>query len=65
MAEEVKNKEVDEKTLSREKELKADLRKARFDHALGQLDDTSKISKLKKDIARVKTKTHSVKKDNS
>ena len=57
-------KSKDKKTLKQQKdvsllkafELKEDLRKLRFDHSLGQLTDTSKIRKLKKQIALVLTK---------
>ena len=37
-------------------ELRTSLRKLRFDLSLGQLDDTSKIRKEKKELARVLTK---------
>ena len=37
-------------------ELKGKLRKMRFDNKLGQLDDTSKIKKLKKEIAALFTR---------
>lgn len=36
-------------------ENKKELRKLRFDNALGQLSDTSKIKKKRKEIARVLT----------
>ena len=35
--------------------LTRDLWKSRFDNHTNQLDDTSKVQKLKRDIARVKT----------
>lgn len=38
-----------------EKELKRKLWKARFDNHTNQLDDTSELKKIKRDIARVKT----------
>jgi large subunit ribosomal protein L29 len=36
-------------------ELKKDLFDLRFQQATGQLEDTARISKVKKDIARMKT----------
>ena len=44
-------KELDEKLL----ELKDELFKLRFQHAINQLDNPMRISVVKKDIARVKT----------
>ena len=44
-----------EKYLLREKELREEQRKLRFNHALGQLDDTSKLRKNRKELARVLT----------
>ncbi|MCU0673334.1 MAG: 50S ribosomal protein L29 [Myxococcota bacterium] len=38
-----------------EKELSKKLWKARFDNHTNQLDDTSEIPKIRRDIARVKT----------
>lgn len=35
--------------------LKADLFKLRFNHAVGQLTNTSQLTTVKKDIARIKT----------
>ena len=49
------SKVVNKQTQSLE-ELKEQLRKLRFDNALGQLTDTSKIKKLKKKIAFLLTK---------
>jgi len=37
------------------KELERDLWKSRFDNHTNQLDDTAKVSRLRKDVARVKT----------
>ena len=36
-------------------DLKKDLFKLRFEQATGQLENTARISKVKKDIARMKT----------
>lgn len=44
--------ELKNKTLPEISKLKEDLRKLRFDNVMGQLSDTSKIKKLKKEIAR-------------
>ena len=44
--EELKNKEV---------ELKDQLFKLKFQHALGQLENAMKLKNLKKDIARIQT----------
>jgi large subunit ribosomal protein L29 len=55
----VKIDDVREKTTEElvglEKDLARDLWKSRFDNHTNQLDDTSKIGKLRKDIARIKT----------
>lgn len=48
-------KEDTEKYIAQEKELREQLRKLRFDNALGQLDDTSKIKKARRELARVLT----------
>lgn len=37
------------------KELERDLWKSRFDNHTNQLDDTAKVSRLRRDVARVKT----------
>jgi ribosomal protein L29 len=39
----------------RAKEIREKLRKFRFDHAMGQLDDTSQMRKAKRELARVMT----------
>lgn len=44
-----------EELAQKERDLVRELWRARFDNHSNQLDDTSKISKLRKDIARVKT----------
>ncbi len=43
-------------------EMREELRKMRFDLTLSQLDDTSKISKKKKELARVQTALSEIKK---
>ena len=50
------------KYVSKSNELKEDLRKLRFDNVLGQLDDTSKIKKIKKELARLATNITKIKK---
>lgn len=40
---------------SKERELRRELWRARFDNFSNQLDDTAKIKHLRRDIARVKT----------
>ena len=47
--------EVIESYDSKIEELKRKLRKYRFDHALGQLDDTSMIQRTRRDIASLFT----------
>ncbi len=39
----------------KENDLRRDLWKLRFDNHTNQLDDTAKISRLRRDIARIKT----------
>ena len=39
----------------KEQELKDQLFKLRFQHALGQLENTMKLNTIKKDLARIKT----------
>lgn len=55
----MKASEIREKTQEELQELEAELRrkiwKARFDNLSNQLDDTSSIKKLRRDLARVKT----------
>ena len=55
----MKPKELREKTESELKELERDLQrdiwKTRFENFTNQLDDTAKIGRLRKDLARVKT----------
>jgi len=45
----------DEELQSKEVELKDQLFKLRFQHALGQLENAMKLRNIKKDIARIKT----------
>ncbi len=40
---------------SREEELKDQLFKLKFQHAIGQLENAMKLKNIKKDIARIKT----------
>lgn len=53
-AAELKNMNSDE-LLKKERELKEELFRLKFKLATADLEDTSRISKVKKDIARVKT----------
>jgi len=45
----------DEELNNKESELKDQLFKLKFQHALGQLENAEKIKNVKKDIARIKT----------
>ena len=49
---ELSDKELGEKL----RDLKAELFNLRFQHAINQLDNPKRLSDVKKDIARVKTK---------
>ena len=51
---EVREKSNDELS-TLESELRTQIWKARFDNQANQLDDTSSIQKLRRDLARVKT----------
>ena len=55
----MKAKDMREKTKSElqemERELRRDLWKARFSNFTNQLDDTAKLRRLRREIARVKT----------
>jgi large subunit ribosomal protein L29 len=44
-----------EELQTKEKEFRQEEFKLRFKHATGQLDKTDRLTKLRKDIARVKT----------
>jgi large subunit ribosomal protein L29 len=41
--------------LNKEQELKDQLFKLKFQHALGQLEDAMKLKNIRKDLARIKT----------
>ncbi len=45
----------DDELNNKESELKDQLFKLKFQHALGQLENTVKLKNVKKDIARIKT----------
>jgi len=45
----------DEELNNKESELKDQLFKLKFQHALGQLENAVKLKNVKKDIARIKT----------
>lgn len=45
----------DEELRQREKELREELFNLRFQHSLGQLTNTARISQVKREIARIKT----------
>jgi large subunit ribosomal protein L29 len=46
---------TDDELLNKEQELKDQLFKLKFQHALGQLEDAMKLKNIKKDLARIKT----------
>lgn len=45
----------DEELKQKERELKEELFNLRFQHSLGQLGNTARISQVKREIARIKT----------
>ena len=45
----------EEELVDKEAELKDQLFKLKFQHALGQLENTMKLKTIKKDLARIKT----------
>lgn len=45
----------DEELRRKEKELREELFNLRFQHAIGQLTNTARISQVKREIARIKT----------
>lgn len=47
----------EDELFSKEAELKDQLFKLRFQHALGQLEDDLKLRNIRRDIARIKTIT--------
>jgi large subunit ribosomal protein L29 len=46
---------TDDELVNKEQELKDQLFKLKFQHALGQLEDAMKLKNIKKDLARIKT----------
>ncbi len=46
---------TDDELINKEQELKDQLFKLKFQHALGQLEDAMKLKSIKKDMARIKT----------
>ncbi len=46
---------TDDELHSKEEELKDQLFKLKFQHALGQLENALKLKNIKKDLARIKT----------
>lgn len=46
---------TEEELRHKEKELVDQLFKLRFQHALGQLENASKLKNIKRDVARIKT----------
>ena len=46
---------TDDELVNKEQELKDQLFKMKFQHALGQLEDAMKLKNIKKDLARIKT----------
>jgi large subunit ribosomal protein L29 len=46
---------TEDELVTKELELKDQLFKLKFQHALGQLEDAMKLKNIKKDLARIKT----------
>ncbi len=46
---------TEDELLQKEEELKDQLFKLKFQHALGQLENAMKLKNIKKDLARIKT----------
>lgn len=46
---------TEDELLHKEEELKDQLFKLKFQHALGQLENAMKLKNIKKDLARIKT----------
>jgi large subunit ribosomal protein L29 len=44
-----------EELMTKERDLREDYFKLKFQHGVGQLDNTGRLSQLRKDIARVQT----------
>ncbi|RLB04813.1 MAG: 50S ribosomal protein L29 [Deltaproteobacteria bacterium] len=53
-ARELRELSIDE-LMQKEKDLKEELFNLRFQHSLGQLTNTARISQVKREIARIKT----------
>ena len=47
-----------EELLKREKDLKEEIFNLRFQHSTGQLDNTSRMKLIKKDVARIEMVLH-------
>lgn len=54
-AEEIRENNTTEELVTLERDLRRKLWKARFDNHTNQLDDTSEIKKIRRDLARVMT----------
>lgn len=54
LSKEIRDLSVDE-LISQEKDLKQELFNLKFQHSLGQLQNTAKIRDIKRTIARIKT----------
>jgi len=52
-----------EEIIQKEKDLTEELFNLKFQHALGQLENTMRVSQVKRDLARVKTILREVRKD--
>ena len=46
---------TEEELMAKELDLREDYFKIKFQHGVGQLDNTGRLSQVRKDIARVKT----------
>ncbi len=46
---------TDDELINKQEELKDQLFKLKFQHALGQLENAMKLKNVKKDLARIKT----------
>jgi len=53
----------EDELVNKETELKSQLFKLRFQHALGQLENAQKMKNIKRDIARIKTVQKQERKD--
>jgi large subunit ribosomal protein L29 len=52
-----------EEIMQKEKDLTEELFNLKFQHAMGQLENTMRVSQVKRDLARVKTILREVRKD--